>query len=112
MTPQRTRSLRSWARPLGVAVFGILLAVAAVVLEEVHFQNVASWVIGEPAPFRLSWFPPDAACAFWTHACGRTVGTDDLLAPILAVCGLTSMVVIAIKRRYCHAENNDETQMP
>ena len=77
-------------------MFGILLAVAAVVLEEIHFQNVASWVVGEPAPFRLSWFVPDACGVV---GCRWVVRTDDLLAPILAISGLILMAAIAMKRR-------------
>lgn len=90
MTPQWTRSLRPWARPSGVAVFAILLAVAAVVLEEIHFENVASWVVGKPASFRLSWFAPNA-CGSWVDGlvgCRWVVRTDDLLAPILAISGV------------------------
>ena len=100
MTSVPTHSSLSWARPVGIAALTLVLPVIAVVLEEVHFQSVASWITGVPLALKGSAFGFDE-CRFWLDLLGcRSVRTDDILLPILAISGMTLMAYIAIRRRY------------
>jgi hypothetical protein len=83
------------SRSVRVATLGLLLAALAIVLDEIHFQSLASWATGIP-PFA----PKECLLGIGMTICKGTVSTDALTLAILASIGVPLMVGIAIKRRY------------